>query len=226
MKNIFLFHFCICSYLAYSQPAIIINSKKAYKLSIDSNIQKRMYNLQNLIPNVVLDLKYNTTNNFTTKKLYKKALSTYMRMPAASALLQIQNFLQTKGVGLKIFDAYRPYSATKLMWELIKDERYVANPKNGSNHNRGLAVDLTLINLTNKQEINMGTGFDNFTDTAHHTFTMLPQAILNNRKLLKSTMDQFGFRAFDTEWWHYSWPNNANYEVMDIGFKKMRRWTK
>lgn len=223
MKKIFLFLLCICAYKVYSQPAIIINSKKAYHLSVDSNAQKTMINLQQLIPSIVLDLRYNSSNNFTRKKLYKNASTTYMRKPTANTLLQIQTFLKQKGFGLKIFDAYRPYAATKLMWELIKDERYVANPKNGSNHNRGLAVDLTLINLATKQEINMGTGFDNFTDTAHHSFTALPQAILDNRNLLKTTMEQFGFKAFDTEWWHYSWANNTDYEVLDIDFVIMKK---
>jgi zinc D-Ala-D-Ala dipeptidase len=226
MKSIFLLLLCACAYNVHAQPSIIINTKKAYKLSVDSNAQKAMINVQQLIPNIIVDLRYNTTNNFTTKKLYTKATATFMRMPAANALLQVQAILKQKGLGIKIFDAYRPYAATVLMWELIKDERYVANPKNGSNHNRGLAVDLTLINLTTKQEINMGTGFDNFTDTAHHTFTALPQAILDNRKLLKTTMEQYGFKAFDTEWWHYSWPNNANFEVMDINFEEMRKLIK
>jgi zinc D-Ala-D-Ala dipeptidase len=211
---------------AFAQPAIIINTKKAYQLSIDSNVQKGMINVKQLIPSIVLDLRYNSINNFTKIKLYISANTTYMRKPAANALLQVQKILKQRGLGIKIFDAYRPYTATKLMWELIKDERYVANPKNGSNHNRGLAVDLTLINLTTKQEINMGTGFDNFTDTAHHTFNELPEVVLENRKLLKTIMEQFGFKAFDTEWWHYSWPNDANYEVMDINFMEMKKWNK
>jgi zinc D-Ala-D-Ala dipeptidase len=211
---------------AAAQPAIIISTKKAYLLSIDSNAEKLMVNIKQLVPTIIFDLRYNTSNNFTKTKLYISANTTYMRKPAANALMQVQEILKQKGLGIKIYDAYRPYAATKLMWELIKDERYVANPKNGSNHNRGLAVDLTLINLATRQEINMGTGFDNFTDTAHHTFMGLPQEIVENRKLLKTSMEQFGFKAFDTEWWHYSWPNNANFEVMDINFMDMKKWNK
>src|SRR5437867_1601617 len=82
--------------------------------------------------------------------------------------------LNEKGLGLKIFDAYRPYSVTVKFWELIKDERYVANPSKGSGHNRGIAVDLTIIHLKTNEELNMGTGFDNFTDTAHQAFVNLP----------------------------------------------------
>ena len=88
------------------------------------------------------------------------------------------------------------------MWEPIKDERYVADPKKGSGHNRGIAVDLTLINLKTKEELPMGTGFDNFSDTAHQTFTALPEQILQNRNLFKNFMEKYGFKALETEWWH------------------------
>lgn len=212
--------------LLVAQPTNIIYSKKQYQLSVDTNMQKRLVNIQKLIPSIVLDLRYNTTNNFTKTILYEKANTTYLRAQPATALLDIQNALLQKGLGIKIFDAYRPYATTKLMWNLIHDDRYVANPKNGSNHNRGLAIDLTIITLKTFQEINMGTGFDNFTDTAHHSFTNLSQSILENRLLLKSIMEQHGFTSFDTEWWHYSWPNNQNYEVMDISFKELRKIVK
>jgi zinc D-Ala-D-Ala dipeptidase len=224
MVLIFLFSKSCC--LVIAQPIDIINSKKKYQLSTDTNMQKRLVNIQKLIPSIVLDLRYNTTNNFTKKTLYKKATATYLRVEPATALLNLQNALLKKGFGIKIFDAYRPYTATKLMWELIHDDRYVANPKNGSNHNRGLAVDLTIINLTTLQELDMGTGFDNFTDTAHHTFANLPKAILNNRQLLKASMEQFGFTSFDTEWWHYSWPNNRHYEILDLTFCRLKKVVK
>jgi D-alanyl-D-alanine dipeptidase len=107
------------------------------------------------------------------------------------------------------------------MWDLIHDERYVADPSKGSGHNRGLAVDLTIIDLKDGSELNMGTSFDNFTDTAHHTFKNLPADILQNRMLLRETMEKYGFKALETEWWHYSWPNDRNYEVLDIDFKKL-----
>ncbi len=97
--------------------------------------------------------------------------STFLRLPAALALRKIQYELNAKGYGLKVFDAYRPYSVTVSFWELVKDPRYVAEPTKGSGHNRGLAVDCTILNLTDRKELNMGTGFDNFTDTAHHNFT-------------------------------------------------------
>jgi zinc D-Ala-D-Ala dipeptidase len=216
----------ICTLYSTAQPTDIITSKKEYLLCVDSNTQKKLVNIQKLIPSIVLDLRYNTANNFTKTALYKKAFATYLRIAPATALLNIQNTLLQKGLGIKVFDAYRPYAATKLMWDLIHDDRYVANPKNGSNHNRGLAIDLTIINLKTLQELDMGTGFDNFTDTAHHSFINLSQSILDNRKLLKSIMEQHGFKSFDTEWWHYSWPNNLHYEVMDLNFRTLQKLVK
>lgn len=225
-KLVLVFLFTKTSLILEAQPTIIINSIHQYRLSIDTNMQKKLVDIQKLIPSIVLDLRYNSTNNFTKTKLYKKANTTYMRVKPATALVNIQNVLLQNGLGIKIFDAYRPYAATKLMWELILDERYVANPKSGSNHNRGLAIDLTIINLKTLEELDMGTSFDNFTDTAHHSFANLSQSILENRKLLKSMMEHYGFKSFDTEWWHYTWPNNLNYEVLDISFKKLKKIVK
>ncbi|MFL5741981.1 MAG: M15 family metallopeptidase [Flavisolibacter sp.] len=182
-----------------------------------------MMELKSLVPGLRYDLRYATTNNFTGKKLYSEGNHTYLRLPVARALQEIQIELNEKGLALKIFDAYRPYSVTEKMWTLIHDERYVANPAKGSGHNRGLAVDLTIIYLKTGAELNMGTGFDNFTDSAHHTFKSLPPEILINRLLLRQQMEKHGFAALETEWWHYSWPNDRNYEVLDLDFRKLEK---
>jgi zinc D-Ala-D-Ala dipeptidase len=227
MKKLLLFFlFAKACLPLLAQPINIITSKKQYQLSIDSNTQKKLVNIKKRIPSIILDLRYNSANNFTKTKLYKKANTTYLRIEPTTALLNIQNDLLQKGLSIKIFDAYRPYAATKLMWNLIHDERYVANPKSGSNHNRGLAIDLTIVNLKTTQELDMGTGFDNFTDTAHHSFSNLSELVLENRKLLKSIMEQVGFKSFDTEWWHYTWPNNLDYEIMNLSFKELKKLIK
>jgi len=127
------------------------------------------------------------------------------------------------GYGLKIYDAYRPYSVTKKFWDLVHDERYVANPAKGSGHNRGIAADLTIIDLKTKKELKMPTGFDNFTDSAHHDFVNLPGDILKNRKLLKETMEKYGFLEFATEWWHYSLPEPEKYDVLDLSFGELKK---
>jgi zinc D-Ala-D-Ala dipeptidase len=201
---------------------IIVSKYKKYKALTSSDPSKKMVELKSLVPNIVYDLRYATVNNFMNQKLYKQGEVTFLRSPVADALLQVQHELNEKGLGLKIWDAYRPYSITVKMWEPIKDERYVADPKKGSGHNRGGAVDLTIIKLKDGIELNMGTGFDNFSDTAHPTFTNLPEEILQNRLLLKTTMEKYGFIGLQTEWWHFYWKELSRFEVMDIDFKKFK----
>lgn len=186
--------------------------------------EKELVELQAIDPTIRYELRYASTNNFTGKPLYPRWTHyTYMRKPAALALGQVQVVLRQQKLGLKIFDAYRPYQVTERFWELIRDERYVANPSKGSGHNRGLAVDLTLVDLETGEELDMGTGFDDFTDSAHHTFTRLRESVLKNRETLRNLMVQHGFQLFETEWWHYSWPNDKAYEVLDLSFPQLRK---
>lgn len=205
----------------------VIDQLSAYQAQIQADSSKKMVELRSLIPAIRYDLRYATTNNFMHRRMYAANIRhTFLRAPAAHSLAAVQQELSTQGYGLKIFDAYRPYSVTVSFWKLVKDERYVANPAKGSGHNRGLAVDLTIIDLKTGKELDMGTGFDNFTDTAHQNFTGLPEAVLKNRQLLKTTMQKHGFAPFETEWWHYYWPNDKNYEVLDIPFNKLRKGSK
>lgn len=195
-----------------------------YKKQVKADSAKKMIELKSKIPGLVYDLRYATVNNFMRRLMYPAGTNTaYLRLPAAAALQKVQQKLAKKGLGLKIYDAYRPYSVTVKFWELVKDERFVANPARGSGHNRGIAVDLTIINLQTGKELAMGTGFDNFTDTAHHSFTGLPEEILQNRNLLKTVMANYGFKVYADEWWHYSLPDAAKFELLDIDFKKLKK---
>ena len=208
---------------SYIRPPVTDNLNE-YKRQVKEEPSKRMIELKSLAPDIIYDLRYATLNNFMKRLMYPAGThQTYMRLPAATALKKVQQELHTSGLGLKIFDAYRPYSVTVKFWELVKDERYVAHPGKGSGHNRGIAVDLTIIDLRTGKELNMGTGFDNFTDTAHHTFTKLSEDILQNRLLLRSVMEKNGFKMYAEEWWHYSWPESSKYELLDIDFKKMKK---
>jgi D-alanyl-D-alanine dipeptidase len=198
---------------------------KTFGQQVHTDSMQKMIEIKTIIPGIVYDLRYATKNNFTHTRLYQSGSATFLRLPVVRALQKVQEDLNAKGYGLKIFDAYRPYSVTKKMWDIIQDARYVADPSKGSGHNRGLAVDLTIICLKDGSELNMGTGFDNFTDTAHQNFKDLPATVLSNRKLLKETMEQYGFKALETEWWHYSWPNDRNYEVLDLDFKKLQAFS-
>lgn len=207
----------------YTRPAVTENYDD-YKKQVKADPGKKMIELRKLIPNIIYDLRYASVNNFMKRKMYPAGTNiTFLRTPAAKALMQVQDELNQKGLGLKIFDAYRPYSFTVKFWELVKDERYVANPSKGSGHNRGTTVDITIINLQTKKELNMGTDFDNFSDTAHHGFTALPEDVLQNRILLKTTMEKNGFKPYNDEWWHYSFSDGKQYEILDIDFKKLKK---
>jgi D-alanyl-D-alanine dipeptidase len=202
----------------------IIKNTEGYQQTIKTDSNKRMINIQKLIPNIDLDLRYASENNFMHRVMYpEKPTFTFLRLSAAKALAQVQKELNKKGLGLKIFDAYRPYFVTEKFWELVHDDRYVADPKKGSGHNRGIAVDLTIIDLKTKKELQMPTGFDNFTDSAHHDFVNLPDEVLNNRKLLKETMEKYGFLEFPSEWWHYSLPDPGKYEVLNLSFAALEK---
>jgi len=204
----------------------VLNSIQQLQKTVEKKPGYQMIDLESAIPSLVLDLRYAGTNNFMKERLYPPITTTWLRKTAVDSLARVQQQLLKMGLGLKIFDAYRPYSVTEKMWEPVQDDRYAADPKKGSGHNRGIAVDLTIINLKNGKELNMGTGFDNFTDSAHHAFTNLPEEVLQNRLVLKKIMEEHGFKALDTEWWHYFLPDAANYELMDISFKELEKKNK
>ncbi len=204
------------------EPLKVTSEIKEYQEQAREHPWKRMVELRSVIPGVVYDLRYATKNNFMKRRMYPaRTRKTFLRQEGAAALAAVQKELAEKGLGLKIFDAYRPYSVTVKFWELVRDERYVANPSKGSGHNRGIAVDLTIIRLRDRMELDMGTGFDNFSDTAGHAFTMLTPEVLTNRNLLRSIMEKHGFKKYNTEWWHYYLPNADRYEVLDLPFKKL-----
>ena len=206
---------------ADSSKLIIIQGKNNFIKSIDLTPEKSMYDIKS-ISKIKLDLKYSSSDNFMHKKLYPKIRTTYLRKRTLTNLYNAEQEFLKKNLTLKIWDAYRPYSVTKKMWDEIKDERYVADPKLGSGHNRGIAVDLTLIDLETGNELNMGTSFDNFTDTAHSDFKYLPVDVLSNRKLLRDVMESNGFKNLPTEWWHFFIPNIDKDEVLDLSFRDLR----
>jgi D-alanyl-D-alanine dipeptidase len=177
--------------------------------------------LKKLIPDLLVSMPYATTNNFTKVNLYKNSFACLRQEPAL-ALKKIQEELNKKDLALKLYDAFRPFSITCKMWRLVPDRHYAANPRNGSNHNRGVAVDLTIIDLKTGKELNMGTLFDNFTDSAHHDFYNLPPEVIANRRLLKTIMRKYGFNIVPTEWWHYQWVNRAGYEIIDLDFDDIK----
>jgi D-alanyl-D-alanine dipeptidase len=203
----------------------IVANAADFKASISQDSLKQMVAIDKYVADIKTDFVYATANNFTHQILYSKPKA-YLRLAAAKALQAVANNLKTKGLGLLIYDAYRPYSVTKTMWQIVPDDRYAANPAKGSGHNRGIAVDLTLYNLQTGLPLPMPTPFDDFTEKAHHNYMQLDSVVLANRQLLKITMEQQGFKALDTEWWHYYLPNAAYFELLDIDFKQMKKLVK
>lgn len=203
----------------------VVNKASHYQISIAQDSLKQMVIIDDYIPYVKTDFVYATANNFTHHILYKKPEG-YLRLAAAIALQAVANNLAKKGLGLLIYDAYRPYSVTKTMWQIVPDDRYAANPAKGSGHNRGIAVDLTLYNLQTGLTLSMPTPFDDFSEKAHHNYMQLDSVVLYNRQLLKSVMEKNGFIALDTEWWHYYLPNASKYELLDFDFKQMKKLVK
>lgn len=170
-------------------------------------------------PHIRLDIRYATTNNFLKAAVYPEARC-FLRSPAAKALHKIQKELETIGLGLKVFDGYRPLSVQRKMWEIVPNSHFVANPQKGSRHNRGMAVDLTLVDSTGK-ELQMPTGFDNFTVKARHNYQKLPARVRQNRWILKTIMEKYGFSPISSEWWHYDFKGWKKYKVLDISFERL-----
>lgn len=160
------------------------------------------------------DLRYATTNNFLKEKVYN-CPECYTRAKTAKALLAANADFMKLGYRIKFFDCYRPNSVQYKMWKIVPNPQYVANPKKGSIHNKGGAVDITLETLDGV-EVDMGTDFDFFGKKAYHDNINLPQEILANRKLLKGTMEKHGFWSIRTEWWHYNLSAMSNAKVANF----------
>lgn len=159
-------------------------------------------NLKDYSDSFVYDMKYATEDNFLKTAVYE-CDECYLRYKTVKSLIKAQKAFQALGYSIKIFDCYRPLDIQKKMFKIVPNPIYVANPAKGSIHNRGCAVDITLVDLQG-EELDMGTAFDFFGKESAHEFKELSQTVLSNRKLLKNTMEQNGFGAIKSEWWHYN----------------------
>lgn len=169
-----------------------------------------------------LDIRYATANNFIGRPVYKVAKA-FLQRPAAEALVRVNRELKTKGYSLAIFDGYRPWSVTKLFWGLTPEEnrKFVADPAKGSRHNRGCAVDLTLIDLATGKEVDMNGEYDEHTPRSYPEFNGASEEAKRLRKLLRTTMEANGFSIYPIEWWHFDFIGWEKYELLDIGFEKL-----
>jgi D-alanyl-D-alanine dipeptidase len=147
-------------------------------------------------------MKYATEDNFLKQKVYN-CDECYLRLKTIKYLIAANSEFQKKGYRIKLFDCYRPLDIQKKMWKLIPNADYVADPKKGSIHNRGGAVDISLVDSKGK-ELDMGTSFDFFGPEASHKYQSLSSKIKKNRIYLKEVMLRNNFKSYDSEWWHYN----------------------
>jgi D-alanyl-D-alanine dipeptidase len=191
-----------------------------YQQQVKSAPEKELIDLEKFIPGIVLDIRYATTNNFTDEQIYNLSKA-YARKPVAESLKRAQAEFAKHGVGIKIYDAYRPYSATVKFYEVYRDTTYVASPYKGSRHNRGCAIDMTLVDLKTGKELMMPTEYDSFKKEAWPTTPVKDPVIKKNRDLIISIMHKHGFKVNASEWWHFDFNGWQKFEVMDIDFEKL-----
>ena len=192
----------ICSlFLIVSCKSQVQSVSKTKKSNVALN-DTTFVNLKEYSSDFVYDMKYATADNFLKAKVYDCA-ECFLRLKTVNALIEANKKFIKKGLRIKLFDCYRPLDIQKRMWEIVSNPEYVADPAKGSIHNRGGAVDITLVDQSGK-ELEMGTTFDFFGKEASHNYTNLSPEVLNNRKYLKSVMIESGFNPFDSEWWHYN----------------------
>lgn len=189
----------------HSQSAVVKTNTEISQPIADTTF----VNLKDYSSDFVYDMKYATEDNFLKAKVYDCA-ECYLRYKTVQALIKANEIFMEKGLRIKLFDCYRPLDIQKRMWTIVSNPEYVADPAKGSIHNRGGAVDITLVNKRGK-ELKMGTSFDFFGPEAGHNYEDLSQKVKDNRALLKKIMTENGFNSFDSEWWHY----NLKYGLKD-----------
>ena len=214
-RIIFLFFFCALffSNCAVRPPHETGNFKESdlvELVKIDSTIK--------------LDVRYATSNNFAGQPVYEEARA-FLQRPAAEALVRANENLKSLGYGLLVFDGYRPWRVTKLFWDVTSEEnkKFVANPKKGSKHNRGCAVDLSLYDLATGKEIEMPGLYDEMTERSYPDYQGGTEQQRKMRDLLISKMEEQGFKVIPHEWWHFDYHDWQSYRIGNIPFSKIRK---
>lgn len=210
-----------CAPAGPDKDVAFIPARKAASLSPED--PKRLVELVKLDPAIKLDMRYATSNNFTGRVLYDEARA-FLAAPAAQAVARASKAAQVEGCGLTIFDAYRPWRVTKQLWDATPagpKKNYVANPRRGSKHNRGCAVDLSLYDLRSGQLVEMPSEFDDFSEKAHRDFTGASPAAIANRARLQRYLEAEGFVGLSNEWWHFDFTGWEQFPVMDVPFDQI-----
>ncbi len=204
-----LFQFTACK-----PQAITADTFTNMQQNVVSISDTTFVNLRDYSSDFVLDMKYATADNFLHQDVYGCAVC-YLRYQTVKQLINANKAFVAKGYRIKLFDCYRPLDIQKKMWRIVSNPSYVADPAKGSVHNRGGAVDITLVDVQGN-ELNMGTAFDFFGKEAAHDYQKFSPEIIENRKLLKTVMEQNGFVAFQSEWWHYNLDGSAAFPLANF----------
>lgn len=172
-----------------------------------------------LDPTIHLDVRYATAKNLLGRPVYSEARA-FLQRPAAEALVRVNRALKEEGYGLVVFDGYRPWSVTKMFWDATPADKkiFVADPKKGSRHNRGCAVDLSLYALATGLEADMGGGYDEMSARSYVTYGKGPREALDRREILAVTMEKEGFSVYPAEWWHFDFKDWRDYALLDVPF--------
>jgi D-alanyl-D-alanine dipeptidase len=181
--------------------------------------EAHLIELTTLDPTIKLDIRYATENNFVGKKVYPEARA-FLQKPAAKGVAKVHKKLKKQGLGLVIYDGYRPWSITKLFWEVTPEDKrmFVADPAKGSKHNRGCAVDLSIYDLKTGRPVEMPSDYDEFTERASPNYAGGTPEQRANRDLLRRLMEDEGFVVNDNEWWHFDYKDWEKYAIYDISF--------
>ncbi len=179
--------------------------------------------LKKLSPDIKLDIRYATNANLAGRPVYKEARA-FLQRPAAEALLKVDKDLHKQGYGLLIFDGYRPWSVTKLFWDITpaENKNFVADPKKGSKHNRGCAVDLSMYDLSTGQEIEMPGVYDEMSERSLPDYKGGTEKQREMRDLLRASMEAHGFTVYEYEWWHFDYKDWPSYRIGNIPFDKIK----
>lgn len=196
---------------------LIINSNEIFAQQSQTTVDDTTFvNLKDYSEDFAYDMKYATDDNFLKAKVYDCA-ECFLRFKTVQALIAANHSFQELGFKIKIFDCYRPLSVQKRMWEIVPNPSYVANPAKGSIHNRGGAVDISLVD-ENGVEVDFGTDFDFFGKEASHSYKKLSKKIRKNRKFLRKIMEESGFKALESEWWHYDFTGGLGDSVSNFNW--------
>jgi D-alanyl-D-alanine dipeptidase len=195
--------------------------------------QSDLVELVKLDPSIRLDIRYAGPDNFLGKPVYQEARA-FLQRPAAEALVAAHKELEPHGYGLLIHDGYRPWAITKLFWDMTSGSQreFVADPSQGSKHNRGCAVDLTMFDRAfgvapstgsgRAGAVQMPSGYDEMTRRAHPDYRGGPPEARARRDLLRAVMERHGFTVEPNEWWHFNYRDWQQYPILDVPFSAIR----